>query len=202
MLATCARCGQSLKNPITFNGETYGSECVTIVADINKYELNRLSTNNLDEYLIERSKRIAKLVAEHEAQQEKIQHFTNINGWLINFLEPMTNPSNRQYNPFAASMVTELSKREAKQLTEKQLIALENMWSYGYEGINEGIVRLEFIKTSGVEENTTPKDEKLFVLSYATNKELKDLAKANKVKGYSKMKREQLEESLVSFITL
>lgn len=203
-MTTCFRCGSSLKNPVEFQGKVYGQDCVQVVSGLKSWEIQS-SNGNLEEYVKQKEVKLAKLKAENEAIENKKAFYIEKNHWLINFLEQFSNPNKSNYNGFAQSMISELAKKEVKDLTERQYDALENMWVYGYEGIQEGYARVSFIAASGLynmSEQETQKGAKEVILSYATVKELKEIAKENKVKGYSKMKREQLEEELIEYIII
>ena len=204
MTCICERCGASINHIYTWQGKSYGSECVTVVSGIKQAEVKQITEGNVDEYLTKQAERVAKLKADNKAWNDRVEHNTKVNGWLINFLEQYADPNKSNYNGFASNMITELTKHELKDLSEKQFDSLQNMWAYGLTGLDEGIARMEFIVASGIEDMSNPEtitESKYFALSFATLKELKELAKQNKIKGYSKMNREQLEESLIEYIT-
>lgn len=65
-LGTCARCGASIKYIFTFNGQTYGSECIEVVTGIGKgYQV--FKGRELD-----KAASLAKKAETEQKQQERI----------------------------------------------------------------------------------------------------------------------------------
>ncbi|WEG18536.1 hypothetical protein PQ478_08640 [Alkalihalophilus pseudofirmus] len=203
-MTICTRCGSSLKNPVNFEGKAYGSDCVQVVSGLKRWEVDSAG-NDLDSYIIKKAARIKKAQDEHKAATEKAAYYTDKNNWLMSVLESMADPSKVNYNTFAADILRLLYTREVKELSEKQLLILEDMFASGQSGIEEGKVRLSFLlacELYDINDKAVQEEAKIFILSYATLQELKGLCKENKIKGYSKLKREELEELLVNHIEL
>ena len=119
MTGLCARCGAHIKHIFTFNGQTYGSECIEVVTGIGKdyqvfngKELDlKASKAKKAQTESDRQTRLAK----YEARQNAIRTTQKINA--IKFEEVIYLLENTP-GDFAASVVNQIKQSEQSELTD------------------------------------------------------------------------------------
>lgn len=204
MNTVCSKCGQSIKNVYTFEGKPYGFDCVMNVSGLRSWEV-RSSFGNIDEYkqkAAEQAAKNKKFMADHN---EMIAENREKNAWLIGFLESLIKPEASDFKVFLTDMIFQLERKDINQLSDRQFDSLKNIYTKGLKGLEKGLAEVEFIFATGSEdinEQEALQEAKYYALSFATLKELKELAKQHKVKGYSKMQREEIEDNLIEYINL
>lgn len=193
-MAICESCGAHIKHVHTFNGKSYGGDCVQVAAGLSKWEV-RTAAGEIDAYLERKANRADQAKKREQEKQENELKHTQKNGWIIDFLEKKT-------NDFAQSLANQLKTRSIESLSEKQRESILWFWVAPYANIQKGYAMFEFIAAiQGVEPHEIPEAQNA-IASYATLAELKEILKDNGVKGFSKMKRIELEEVAAPFIKI
>lgn len=134
MMGVCERCGSSIKNVFTYQGKTYGVECVLHVAGLKSYEVKNVMAGDVDEYLEKRAAKAAEFEAKVKAQEAMEIELKAIyeakNEWLIDLLyqqdyKDIWSQAKGQYISvhlagFYSSLADQLSMRSLQHLSDKQ----------------------------------------------------------------------------------
>lgn len=138
----CARCGAHIKYIYTFEGKTYGSECIEIVTGIGKdYQVFRNGEFDKEASLAkkaEKEQRIQDQIAKNKALDEKREAIRQTNrtrfAELINFL-------NSQNGDFCKDMARQISNDGFSTelvdiLSQRQWYIVREIWGKQYGRYN------------------------------------------------------------------